>query len=102
MKKAISPRCYLQGQNILKNLGDIPELKNKRLFILATNSAVNNIIPESLSSWEKVCRVEYEKFSGKCTWEEISRLQEIAKSNDQMIYFRKRTAKALRSLENPR
>ena len=82
IKKAIFPRCYLQGKNILKNLGGIPELKNKSLFILATNSAVNNIILENLSPWEKICKIEYEKFSGKCTWEEIDRIQKIAESND--------------------
>ena len=69
MKKAIFPGCYLQGMDILKNLECIPELENKHLFILAANSAVNGIIPENISSWKKFCRIEYEKFSGKCTWE---------------------------------
>lgn len=60
----------------------MPELENKNLFILATNSAVNSIIPENISSWKKICRIEYEKFNGKCTWEEINRVLKIAKSNN--------------------
>jgi len=82
IKKAIFPRCYLQGKDILKNFGGMPELENKNLFILATNSAVNSIIPENISSWKKNCRIEYEKFNGKCTWEEINRVLKIAKSNN--------------------
>jgi hypothetical protein len=41
--------CYLQGKDILKNFGGLTDLKNKKNFILATNSAVNNLIPENIS-----------------------------------------------------
>ncbi len=82
IKKAIFPGCYLQGKDILKNLGGLPDLKNKKLFILATNSAVNNIIPENISFWKSFCRIEYEKFNGECTWEEINRVLKIVKAND--------------------
>lgn len=82
IKKAIFPRCYLQGKNILKGLGGISELENKKVFILATNAAVNKIIPENLSSWEKICNVEYEKFEGKCTWDEIDRIFKLTKDGN--------------------
>ena len=51
IKKAIFPRCYLQGKDILRNLGGISELENKKVFVLATNAAVKQIIPENLSAW---------------------------------------------------
>ena len=79
IKKAIFPGCYLQGKNILRDFGGISELENKRVFILATNTAVKNIIPENLPSWEKICNVEYEKFGGKCTWDEIDRISKLTK-----------------------
>ncbi len=82
MKKAIFPRCYLQGKDILKTLGGLSDLKNKKLFILATNSAVNTIIPANISLWKSFCKIEYEKFSGECTWGEINRILKIVKSND--------------------
>lgn len=79
IKKAIFPRCYLQGKSILKNFGGISELENKKVFILATNTAAKKIIPENLPSWEKICSVEYERFGGKCTWDEIERISKLIK-----------------------
>lgn len=77
IKKAIFPRCYLQGKDILKGFGGVSDLESKKVFILATNTAVKKIIPENLPSWKKVCEVEYEGFKGKCTWEEINRVFEL-------------------------
>ena len=82
IKKAIFPRCYLQGKDILGNLGGISELENKKVFVLATNAAVKQIIPENLSSWKQICTIEYEKFRGKCTWDEINRVLKIAKDGN--------------------
>ncbi len=79
IKKAIFPGCYLQGKNILRSFGGISELENKKVFILATNTAVKKIIPDNLSFWKEKCDVEYEKFSGKCTWEEIDRVFKATK-----------------------
>ncbi|MDQ1333630.1 MAG: Glycerol dehydrogenase [Thermodesulfobacteriota bacterium] len=78
IRKAIFPGCYLQGKDILRNLGGIEELEKKRVFILATNMAVNRIIPENLSAWKRICDINYEKFSGACTWDEINRVLKIA------------------------
>jgi glycerol dehydrogenase len=78
IRKAVFPGCYLQGKDILKDLGGIEELENKRVFILATNTAVRHIIPDNLSNWEKICDITYEKFSGLCTWDEINRVLELA------------------------
>lgn len=82
IRKAIFPRCYLQGKDILKNLGGIGELENKNLFVLATNAAVNQVIPENLSAWKQICSIEYEKFRGQCTWDEINRILAIVKAHD--------------------
>lgn len=82
IRKAIFPRCYLQGKDILNNLGGIGELENKKLFVLGTNTAVKQIIPVNLSSWQQICRIEYETFSGKCTWDEINRVRKIAASHN--------------------
>lgn len=79
IKKAIFPRCYLQGKDIMRDFGGIDELEKKKLFILATNTAVKRIIPENLRAWEKICTVEHEKFGGKCTWEEIDRIYQSIK-----------------------
>lgn len=79
VKKAIFPRCYLQGKDIIRDFGGIDELKNKTIFILATNAAVQNVIPENISAWEKICAVRYDKFGGKCTWDEIDRIYELVK-----------------------
>jgi glycerol dehydrogenase len=78
IRKAFFPGCYIQGEDILRNFGEIEELKKKRVFILATNKAVKRIIPENLSTWKSICEIKYEKFSGACTWDEINRVQEIA------------------------
>ncbi len=79
IRKAFFPGCYIQGENILRNLGEIEELKKKKVFILATNTAVKRIIPEYLITWQSICEIEYEKFSGACTWDEINRVFEIAR-----------------------
>ena len=78
IRKAVFPGCYLQGKDILRNLGGIDELEKKRVFILATKMAVEKIIPENLSAWKKICDIQYEKFSGACTWDEINRVFKIA------------------------
>ncbi len=80
IKKAIFPHCYLQGKNILANFGGISELENKKVFLLATSAAVKKILPNNLSSWEQICRIEYETFNGQCTWDEINRVLSIAKA----------------------
>jgi len=82
IRKAIFPGCYIQGQNVLQNLGEIEALKNKKVFILATNEAVKNIIPEHLSTWQGICRLDYEKFNGACTWDEINRVLILAKDGN--------------------
>ena len=79
IRKAFFPGCYIQGEDILRNLGEIEELKKKKVFILATNQAVKSIIPENLSTWKSICEIKYEKFSGACTWDEINRVLEIAR-----------------------
>jgi len=79
IRKAFFPRCYIQGKDILSNLGEIEELKEKSVFILATSNAFNKIIPENLSTWKSICEIKYEKFSGACTWDEINRVLGIAK-----------------------
>ena len=79
IRKAIFPGCYLQGKDILRNLGEIQELKKKSVFILATSKAVENIIPGNLSNWKRICEIKYERFSGACTWDEINRVREIVK-----------------------
>ena len=43
IRKAFFPGCYIQGEDILRNLGEIEELKKKKVFILATNKAVKII-----------------------------------------------------------
>ncbi len=78
IRKAVFPGCYLQGKDILRNLGGIDELEKKKVFILATNMAVKRIIPENFSAWKKICDIQYEKFSGACTWDEINRVSKIA------------------------
>ena len=78
IRKAFFPGCYIQGEDILRNFGEIEELKKKSVFILATHAAVKSIIPENLSTWKSICEIEYEKFNGACTWDEIDRVQEIA------------------------
>ena len=80
MRKAFFPGCYLQGKDILRNFGEIEEIEKKRVFILATNMAVEKIIPENLSAWRGICEIEYEKFRGVCTWDEINRVLTIARS----------------------
>jgi glycerol dehydrogenase len=82
IRKAIFPGCYLQGEHVLQDFGGIEALRNKRIFILATNTAVKGIIPLNLSRWEKICHVKYEKFGGACTWDEIDRVRGIAKDGD--------------------
>ncbi len=82
IKKAIFPRCYLQGKDILRNLGGISELENKKVFVLAANAAVKQIIPENLSAWKQICAIDYEKFRGKCTWDEINRLIDAIRMAD--------------------
>jgi len=79
IRKAFFPRCYIQGEDILRNFGGIEELTKKRVFILATNKAVKRIIPENLSTWKSICDIKYEKFSGACTWDEINRVLKIAR-----------------------
>jgi glycerol dehydrogenase len=82
IRKAIFPGCYLQGKDVLQNFGGIEELKNKRVFIVATNTAVKRIIPENLSHWKKICEIKYDKFRGACTWDEINRVRVIAEEGD--------------------
>jgi len=79
IKKALFPRCYLQGKNILRDFGAISELEDKKVFILATYAAVKRVISVNMSFCEKICNVEYEKFSGKCTWDEIDRIFKLTK-----------------------
>jgi glycerol dehydrogenase len=79
IRKAIFPGCYLQGKGIFRNLGGIDPLEKKRVFILATHSAIKKIIPENLPFWKKICDVTYEKFNGASTWDEINRVLEIAR-----------------------
>jgi glycerol dehydrogenase len=82
IRKAIFPRCYIQGERIIRNFGAISELENKKVFILATNAAVKKIIPENMSFWKKICNVEYEKFGGQCTWDEIARIFNLTKGDN--------------------
>jgi glycerol dehydrogenase len=82
IKKAIFPGCYLQGKNIVRDFGGISELENKKVFILATNAALKKIIPENLSSWQKICTVEYEKFGGRCTRDEINKIFKLTKDGN--------------------
>jgi glycerol dehydrogenase len=79
IRKAFFPGCYLQGKDILQDLGGIEELKDKSVFILATKKAVEHIIPQNLSTWKRFCQIKYEKFRGACTWDEINRVLDIAK-----------------------
>jgi glycerol dehydrogenase len=77
-KKAIFPGCYFQGEHLIKDFAGIEELKDKRIFLLTTRSGVR-IINENADVWKKICRVEYELFSGECTFEEIDRIGDIIK-----------------------
>jgi glycerol dehydrogenase len=77
-KKAIFPGCYFQGEGLIKDFAGIDELKDKRIFLLTTRSGVH-IINENADAWKKICRVEYELFSGECTFEEIDRIGDIIK-----------------------
>jgi glycerol dehydrogenase len=79
IRKAIFPGCYIQGQDVLQNLGRIEALQHKKIFILATNEAVNRIIPANLSNWQSICEIKCEQFGGACTWDEINRVLGIAK-----------------------
>lgn len=67
IRKAFFPGCYIQGKDVLRNLGEIEELKGKKVFVLATNTAVERIIPDNLSTWKSICDLTYEKCSGACT-----------------------------------
>jgi glycerol dehydrogenase len=80
MRKAIFPGCYLQGKDILRNFGGIDEIEKRRVFILATNTAIKKIIPENLSAWKNICDITCEKFNGACTWDEIDRVLDIARN----------------------
>ncbi len=82
IRKAIFPGCYIQGQDVLQNLGGIDALQHKNVFMLATPEAVKNIIPACLSDWESICKIKYEKFGGACTWDEINRVLDIAKADN--------------------
>jgi len=82
IRKAIFPGCYIQGQDVLQDFGEIEALQNKKVFILATNQAVKKIIPAYLSSWESICKIKHEKFGGACTWDEINRVLDIARADD--------------------
>ncbi len=82
IRKAIFPGCYIQGQDVLRNLGALDEIKNKKVFILATNEAVTSIIPEYLSTWQSICEIDYEKFNGACTWDEINRVLVLVKDGN--------------------
>ncbi len=82
IRKAFFPGCYIQGKDVLRNLGEIEELKGKKVFVLATNTAVERIIPDNLSTWKSICDLTYEKCSGACTWDEINRVLEIAKADN--------------------
>ena len=79
IRKAIFPGCYIQGKNVLEKFGGIEEIEKKKVFILATNHAVQKIIPKNRSSWDRICDVTYENFSGACTWDEINRVGEAVK-----------------------
>jgi len=81
IRKAIFPGCYIQGKGVLSNFGGIEELEKKRIFILATPTAVKKIIPEHLSSWKRICDVTYEAFGGACTWDEIERVRGIVEKD---------------------
>jgi len=81
IRKAIFPGCYLQGKDILRRFEGIGELEGKRVFILATRTAVRKIIPENLSSWKRICEVTYKEFAGVCTWDEINRVRSIAEKD---------------------
>jgi len=79
IRKAVFPGCYLQGKDILRNFGGIDALEKKKVFILATHTAMKKIIPENLPFWKKICDITYEEFNGACTWDEINRVLEIAR-----------------------
>jgi hypothetical protein len=55
IRKAFFPGCYIQGEDILRNLGKIEELKKKKVFILAANTAVKKIIPVNIWQNSKDC-----------------------------------------------
>ncbi len=82
IRKAIFPRCYIQGEDIIRNFGAINELENKKVFILATNAAAKKVIPQNMPFWEKICSVQYEKFGGNCTWDEIDRIFNLTKGDN--------------------
>ncbi len=79
IRKAIFPGCYIQGEDILRNFGEIREVEHKKIFILATHTAVKHIIPRHLSNWKRLCEIEFETFGGACTWDEINRVLALTK-----------------------
>ena len=50
IRKAIFPGCYLQGKGIIGNFGNIRGLKDKRVFILSTNKAVDRLFRKTSHS----------------------------------------------------
>jgi len=80
IRKAIFPGCYIQGEGIIRNFGGIREIERKRVFVLATSSAVKKIVPEHMSSWKDICDIAVETFAGKCTWDEIGRVLALTES----------------------
>lgn len=81
MKKAIFPGCYMQGAGVLKNLSLVPELKGRKLFILASKSAIEKVVRPNLDDWASYCEVIYEKFRGECCWNEIDRTVALLDQN---------------------
>ncbi|MCP4179774.1 MAG: glycerol dehydrogenase [bacterium] len=84
-KRIIFPGTYIQGKNIIANLTEILNLKDKNILIIATKFAFKRIIPSSIINWNKHANIIVEKFSGESDLKEINRLVNVVESQDNKI-----------------
>ena len=74
-----APHKYIQGQNVLDQVGELLSSLGNRFFILGDDfvlSLVGDRIVESLTNAEK--KIIIEPFGGECCYSEIDRLKEAA------------------------
>jgi glycerol dehydrogenase len=83
------PSRYLQGANIINQFFDFTGIYGKNPLFLCSPYIYNNIIPELKKSQILFQNINYIKFSGECTFNEIGRVFELCKSgnNDFVVGF---------------
>ncbi|KUK55435.1 MAG: Iron-containing alcohol dehydrogenase [Atribacteria bacterium 34_128] len=75
----IFPGRYVQGYDALKRLGVEMSRFGQKGFVICDSFVLDHLLPNFLQNIEQAIEIKVERFSGKCSDEEVERLSDLFK-----------------------